>query len=273
MVELTWSSAADWDNAQSESQVVHDSFGDHTDDTLELGYPTTDQNGSNLLAYLSLDESSGTLVDVTGNGNDGGVNGGLFDQTGILNTTSVSLDGGNDYIDISRAHRDFQTFSASGWFYVDQFQGYNFGSCFFGFDSPDFGNDSEWAYNSNNNVWRCSIRSNTDTEGGNQVEIPDSNVPTGEWIHVVFSLDIPGSNFEVFVNGVSSGSVSISTVTEFDTSNFYIGHDSAVYGEGDFLDARVDEVRYYDRALDSTDASRLYNTISSGSLTTGVKTS
>lgn len=90
-----------WDEALAESGVVHESTAgmDHSDATvLKQGYSGANPLFSaNLLASYPMHEDSGTtIVDVSGNSNDGTYNGVTLGQTGLFGTTAVSFDG-DDY--------------------------------------------------------------------------------------------------------------------------------------------------------------------------------
>jgi len=94
-IVLTWETAADWDNAVSEAGVIHEDVGDNVADVIAKGYPTGD---ADRVLYIHGDEDSGTtLADVSGNGNDATLNGGIVGNTGILGTTSPAYDGSDDY--------------------------------------------------------------------------------------------------------------------------------------------------------------------------------
>lgn len=95
---LTWETATDWDNAVSESGVVHESVTntDHNDATIvKQGYQLASPTPSTgLLGYWPLHEDSGsTANDVSVNNQDGTINGATVNVSAILGTTGYSFDG------------------------------------------------------------------------------------------------------------------------------------------------------------------------------------
>ncbi len=64
---------------------------------VETGLGGANMTGNVLL--MNLNEESGTIVDSSGNGNNGTYNGALYSQDGKLNT-ALGFDGSNDYVDI-----------------------------------------------------------------------------------------------------------------------------------------------------------------------------
>lgn len=102
---VTWETATDWDSNVSESGVVHESTTntDHTDATVvKQGYPFgSPLYSANLELLYALHEDSGTTAnDLSGNGNNGSVNGATLGVNGVLGTTGYSFDGTDDYVGI-----------------------------------------------------------------------------------------------------------------------------------------------------------------------------
>lgn len=98
MTVLEWKSATEWDNAQSESDVVHENFGDHDAGTVEIGYPSDYLSTKSILYWPCDEDSAGTINDVAGT-YDGSYRGGpTFNQTGILNTTGIQCDATDDHL-------------------------------------------------------------------------------------------------------------------------------------------------------------------------------
>lgn len=117
----TWDDNADWDPAQSRT-LVHAAQPSNTDwtdpGTIEIGYPTTDQNGSALEAYYPMAESSGgTMYDVAGSQN-GSYTAPNHAQSGVLGRNAVGLPTGNNGVARSASGLDCNgsTFSVGMWF-------------------------------------------------------------------------------------------------------------------------------------------------------------
>lgn len=119
MTTFTWTSAADWDAAQSEEGIVHENTAgtDHTDDTaFKKGYPIASPYPSNgLVSYFPLHQASGT--DHSGNGHNGTVTNGIVANNSILGTTGIHFDGSSGGVDLpDSAVPSAEPMSVFGWF-------------------------------------------------------------------------------------------------------------------------------------------------------------
>lgn len=117
---LTWETASDWDNAVSEFGVVHESVADtdHSDETvIKKGYSATSPMLSPDAAWLLHEDSGSTAHDVSGNNNDGTINGTNLGVTGLLGTTGFRFDGsGSDWIgSIPFSHPAQADFTVLAW--------------------------------------------------------------------------------------------------------------------------------------------------------------
>jgi len=255
---LTWSSAADWDAAVSETGVVHESFGDRQADELSLGYQSTE---SGLVAYWPLDEDSGSMAtDVSGTGNSGTITGdpGL-NSDGIAGSSGYDLDGSGDYVRIpdssslEMSDTDAVTVSTwvnkdavqSGWIALVQKSDRSYNLQFQNGNTPVF-----TIYDSN---WHTADS--------------DITAQNGRWLHLVGTFD--GSTVRMYVNGTLVGTATATEIADSGGADLGIGENLDTSGRE--VDAQMDEVRIYDRALSSSEARSLYNATSSGSLTTGTK--
>lgn len=101
---ISWSTSGDWDNAVSESKIVHESVlnTDHNDaGTIRKGYKTSGISDPNLRAYWPLHEDSGGSAHDMIDGDTGSINGPSINQEGILGTTSYKLAGGTgDHVEV-----------------------------------------------------------------------------------------------------------------------------------------------------------------------------
>ena len=78
-----------------------------------------------------------------------------------------------------------------------------------------------------------------------------SNLVVGKWHHAVVSLDANAETLELFVDGVSEGSVSLSSIgaREIADGNF----------TADEFNGRITDIRLYDSALTLTEVLAIYN--------------
>jgi len=122
MPKVTWSSASDWDNAQSQEGVVHESVTntDHNDDTVFLkGYSASSPvPSSNLVLYCPLQEDSGTTAyDFSGNNYDGTYSNITLEDDGPLFTSSPVGDGSTSQVNFGTTISITPTrvFTVSAW--------------------------------------------------------------------------------------------------------------------------------------------------------------
>jgi hypothetical protein len=85
-----------------------------------------------------------------------------------------------------------------------------------------------------------------------------TGIPTGEWFHWVVVFDEPNNTVELYINGVSKGSQTMTTPYSSSTGNFAIGYNTV----DNPFDGSLDDVAVYNRALTSTEVGQLYNSIS-----------
>ena len=265
-MSLTWNSAGEWDSAVSESGVVHESWGDHTGERIDLGYPSFDRGGTNLQAYWPLDEDSGsTANDVSGNGHDGTLNGPTVGQTGIFGTTSYNFNSSNnEYIDTSWTGITGTT--ARTWN--------------FWFKSSDDTKDQRMiSYGSSNTGEKYDIR--CDNGNGNVLRVENeggqkygsTKIADGQWHMCTVVFPSGGSDVQdhiLYVDGsqetnTGGGNQSLNTGTN---TNVQIGRSNF---QGDYVNGNIDEIRAYNRELSSSEVQALYDATSGGYLTSGTK--
>lgn len=256
-----WELASDWDSAQSESGVVHESVSntDHNDGAVvKQGYSVADPYlSADLVGYWPLQEDSGgTAYDFSGNSNNGTVNGATQGATGLLGTSAYSFDGTDDYITMSNPTPT--AFTISIWAYWD--------GALNPFEAP-------MSTRVSSNGWMLRL----DTDNATQFYVYDSSASTyqvvngtlpntGEWTHFVGTCDSNG-NTELFIDTVSQGTNSVGSRTQSGELRIGDGPGRDRYWNGDLADARI-----YNRALTSTEIQTLYDVVDKDwSLTTDVR--
>ncbi len=232
-------------------------------DAVELRAMGTGDTTTGLQLHHTFDVDAS---DSSGNGYDGSLAGGATIDTSSgsnpVGSGKLSLDGSDDYVELSSHSSSFQNQSAgtiAAWVYADSAAD---GAIFSAADSGDTVS------------YFSLIR---DDDGSIDVHVQEEESSTfysfatdagviaeNTWAHVAFTVDAGGN--KLYVNGVlqqvtySSGS---STSTEFldDISNidhlsWGIVHRDAVLWTDDF-DGFIDDGRIYDRALDAVDIAEL----------------
>lgn len=291
---LVWSTAFDWDPGDSalERGVVHEEYGDHQADRVDLGSGSED-NG--LIAYWSLDEDSGaTATDHTDNSYDVTADSGpvAFEDAGTLNTSAVSFDDGvlRD-TDGERAVDELSGLTVSMWVNPTATTATSgtepglFSTEPAGEDGEDDGialRYDESAYFAGENgvprsdrteVIKAAVR--VDTGSGQvqtQLESSADAQSTG-WQHLVFTWE-SGETITLYIDGRKDDPLYVGDDdgNEFGRSNpppigttdarssspnsgLFIGTGT----KGSSWDGRIDEVRIYESALSSSAVSELYN--------------
>jgi hypothetical protein len=181
---------------------------------------------------------------------DGSVNG-ATNTSGGINNNCYTFDGVNDYIDVSSftAHSS-STFSM--WVNPDAYGYRRLLDCWVSsihYPELRFDNNAELYYGDNTKT--CA------TSG--------SDISTGSWNHVCVVKT--GTNLDIYINGTSRYSGTGFDGTER-TGILNIGDDRAHSTSSKTFDGEIDELGYWNVALDSDDVTELYNS-GSGKFYTG----
>lgn len=241
--KLDYDTEADLDAEVSSSGVIHDELGDHPGPgRIAAGYDIGLLTRG-LVAYYPLDDSStaSTAVDKTELGNDGTINGATYVGSGQVGSDSLSFDGIDDYVNTG-----YQTNIASGEFSVSYW--INLDSTPSG-DRDFLGNfDGTTGFITGYTGASNSIRFWID---GNDIEGSDTGT---SYTHLAFVRRSDGV-YEIWIDGA------------LDTSGTNTGDadstETVQYGRrpgGDnHTGGNFDDVRLYDRALNSIEIEALAN--------------
>ncbi|MCK4553034.1 LamG domain-containing protein [Candidatus Pacearchaeota archaeon] len=208
---------------------------------------------------MHMNEASGTIVDTSGNGNNGTYNGALYSQTGKLNT-AIGFDGGDDYVQMDdtnplfdstkpltvalwvRSDGSAQVPSPTIWILkTDQSTGF---LMFLNYQGGDYAGIN---FGSNANFLRYR------TAG----DISGDFINT--WKYVVLTYDgvnrASVSSYKVYVDGVEQGLTEAGLFGEEPNSN-RIGVD--VLGSDWYFDGLIDEVAIWNRSLSADEILDIY---------------
>lgn len=271
---ITWESPGDWDGATSTERIVHDATGGRVDDSLQLGYSTTE---TGLLTYYPFDTSDGGVApDASGNGHDAVSNGPSPDSGGIVGTDSYTFNGSEAFLEDSDAGAYLNGNSEvtiSYWARWNESLPTNSGVL--SGSQPD-GTDRPFnvRYDSAGYIGPCSscIKAGFAVDGAESVTETGSDVQTTNWQHVVVTWS-SGEAPTVYLNGSESSSARNPQSGDIsDVQTLLVGQGPKDTGGSDGWAGTIDELRIYDRQLSAAEATNLYETANSGSLTTGTKT-
>jgi hypothetical protein len=194
--------------------------------------------GADPVVYYSFDDL-GAVVDQSGHGNDGTINGGVTLNKGYLGNC-FGFNGTDAYVQLTRPVQD--SFTITGWIKADVpgragGQAYE-GSGIFWSDVAGVANDFVIAALGAKLSFFCgnpdlSVNSNAD-------------LVTGEWMHIAAVRDVQAQTIAIYIDGKLDNSVPHANVGPLNAqANFVIGSNTL---DGRYFTGLIDEVKIYDVA-------------------------
>lgn len=236
---------------------------DMSDASDELATMKADTLSEGLVGYWSFDDGSGiTVTDSTAYANHGqaqntddtnwdGVDKAPLDFT---NGYSLTLNGSSQYVSVaSSADLPTGDFTYSAWVKLVTINDEMI------IMVPNSSGQNEFYFHSNS-----TLRTATNNS---ERAASSSNLPTAAWTHVLVKRS--GGSITQYINGVQSGTGTDAGILAFTSCPLYFGTDvdSGCSGSlGNYLNGKMDEIRIYNRALDSLEIA----TLADGDNTTGV---
>jgi hypothetical protein len=200
-----------------------------------------------LVGQWKLDEDSGTtVVDASGNGNTGTLEGdpvvveGKFGQAREFDESRVAI----PVSDTLTADLFQGPFTLSAWIKPTR-AGNTWQQIFRSIREDDASNDTLFINNDGRLSWRGRVG---DAWAGGMCETAPGVVSADEWTHIAVTGD--ETNFRIYVNGALSQESSFQT-TDGENATYYIGGDPTWTGES--YAGAVDDLRIYDHALSEDD--------------------
>ncbi len=203
---------------------------------------------------------NGNANDISGNGNNGILNGSVLSTDRFGNNTSVET-GQNKYITISNSPNISSPteFSISGWLYVNRFP--NNQNLLSGVVTKWYGNKN---CNNSSDDYAVFISSSKelvvvtrDFQMYPQNSLIGGNIDSLKWIH--FTIVRSSNGAKLFVNGVLKDSNNISSTVCNSTNPLYFGCDNGLGTPNRFLNGLVDDIGIWNRALTESEIKGLYN--------------
>lgn len=206
---------------------------------------------SSVLAYWTMDETSGTRADSAGS-NDLTDNNTVVYRTGVLGNAADFTTANSEYLSIVDASTnvDFEhsAWTFGYWIYHDSYAG---DSPFAKSYNPSAYTGFGCAYNTN---W---IQCFSYFTASQDLNFTSTTVADGAWAHYVFVKT--GSSMLLYKNGALSQTLSLSGSTlTGNTKPLVLGASYWTTVQG-YLDGAMDEVFYLDAAASSTDITAIYN--------------
>jgi hypothetical protein len=217
---------------------------------------------SGLVAHY---EFEGNAEDSSGNGNDGSEYGLPSYVTGIKGS-AIELDGIDDYVEIQDNNNSLDLTnikSACAWFNASYQNSTDSNAILSKYKSDTWNEDGYIVTVSTAGTVRSWIKDNS----GNVSESTAISYEYGEWAHVclVYKNDTAVQYVNGVQTGFSSGLIGSPTGSEM---SFLIGAYFNEWGQVSnysHFEGSIDDVRIYNRALNSAEISKLYNMPSSSS--------
>lgn len=276
MPTLTWSTAADWNNAQSEAGVVHESDSelDYNADEVRQGWSALSPvPSSNLVWYFPLHESSYCFardIFATASGPTG-------NSDGVLSADGFLFDGSNDYLDTEQNGSAFVNNTNISFAFWIKTVGGTSGEFILGVFDSGSGDDFIAVRTGGGNSG--DLEFHRESNGSNQQVRTSSGglIDDGSYHFVVITVGGSGTgDVSFYVDDVSQSTSSVrnegpgTSVTGGRT--VYIGARNQDGTVMDHINAYMAEHRAYSQELTTTEASDLYDIAATpGTLTTATK--
>jgi len=202
------------------------------------------------------DTNSGTAVDVVGS-NDGTINGATTGVSGANETYATneaySFDGSGDGVDFGRVGDGLEAFSVAAWVNPDSLAG---DASILIRDGGTKQTDRHWALRIDDSSGTVGLLVQ-DSDNTKIVTRSSATISTGSWSHLVGTVG--GTTATIYVDGTAEGSSSNSSYGVHPTSAQPAKAAGADPGGYVYYDGEIDDARFYDKELNSTEVSNLYN--------------
>jgi len=204
--------------------------------------------GAYAVGVWSFDEGSGTIAnDASGYGNNGTINGASYMTDTPSNTGyALSFDGTTNYISFSYVRNIGNEITVSAWIEPKTISGTHEIS---NQGQWDGGPWTGWRFRQINNQINFKLGNNTSTP----YELSAGSIKNDVWHHVVGIWD--GNYISIYVNGINVGKTPKSFIYSGNTASYWIGK---YPGPAYYFNGLIDEVRIYEKALETAQVEALY---------------
>jgi hypothetical protein len=191
---------------------------------------------------------NGNANDASGNGHDLTAIGGVFSNDRFGTNNAYTLNGTSEYL-FTTAVSTTTDLSASMWIYIKSYPTNAAGCEFFG---EGIGDSKGYGLKMENKKLALMAYGKV---GNFTNDI--TTLETNKWYH--FTIIKSSTNFSLYVNGglSSSGLISINPIVGFLSIGGIKSSSTGVFAN--FLNGTVDDIRVYNRALNQTEITALYN--------------
>ncbi len=215
--------------------------------------------GKGLVAHYKFDEQDGatTLIDSSGNHNDGTIHGGVIFVDGVIGKAG-SFDGVDDYIEIQHSKNlDItKSIAISTWVNLDNIDTIEYGKDWVSIFTKDNFTTSYGLMMSlgDNKMWSFYHNGlNKDNTSFNSKNI----IRTNQWFHIVVTYDYDKNISKIYINNQLKFSESVNGSIEHNLKSILIAKSGGEWYPY-FLDGKLDDLRIYNRALNEAEIKELY---------------
>ncbi len=214
----------------------------------DSGYDSGNLNMNGNVLLMHLNESSGTLLDSSGQSNNGANQGATYGAGGRYNT-AIQFNGSTNYIDIPNS----TSLNPTSEITLEAWVKWNIvpssGNGWAQIIDKNSDNGYQIQHSSNNSAFEFALQ----TTSARTYIIGGTSPVQGVWYHVVGVYN--GSTIRIFVNGNLDGTNNLSGTIVPNTSNVNIGRRTS----GDrYFNGVIDEVAIYNRALSPIEIQERY---------------
>jgi hypothetical protein len=202
------------------------------------------------------DTNSGTATDTVGP-NNGTISGATTGVSGANQTYTTneaySFDGNGDGVDFGRVGDGLEAFSVAAWVNPDFLVG---DASILIRDGGTKQVDRHWALRIDDSSGTVGLF--VSDSANNKIKARSATtIPTGSWSHVVGTMR--GTTATIYVDGTAEGSGSNSSYDAQPTTAQPAKAAGANPGGYEYYGGDIDDARFYDKELTSTEVSNLYN--------------
>ncbi|PLW80806.1 hypothetical protein C0585_00695, partial [Candidatus Woesearchaeota archaeon] len=220
--------------------------------TVETSYDEGNINMTGNVLLLHMDESSGTIVDYSGQENNGTQSGGVtYSSEGMIGT-ALAFDGSDDYVNLSdNPSLDFETFTVSVWVNGNTYSNVLYPIFVSKWDGGASNREFVLGYHDTYDKFYFQVYNQTaDT---NDIALSNSTPLVDTWYHVVGLYD--GTHVSIYINGLLNNYTSANY--ENRDVNLIVGSTQGGITDNAF-NGTLDEVAIWDRSLSAEEISNLY---------------
>ncbi len=204
-----------------------------------------------LVAWWPFDEGTGTVAaDLSGNGNDGDIQGGATWVPGVLET-ALEFNGSDSYVDAPHIPFDDRSFTIAMWINPGQ-------------TSSDHIFFSQTQSSSTDLSMHFRVIGGGTLRFGfysNDLDGPSGAVEAGNWYHVAMWYDYENQNRRIYMNGEMVAEAS-ATPYKGTTGNTHIGQ----WNGGEYFNGMIDDVQVYSKPLSDAEVVKIMSGLADQSI-------